>query len=66
MLRRKLEYIIKMDFRKVDSEDGTGLGLCPFVDFGVANVELSGFATRELVSQPSSQRIIYSLSYSPQ
>jgi hypothetical protein len=44
-----------MDFRKVDSEDGIGLGLCPLVDFGVVNVEISGFATTELVSQPNSR-----------
>lgn len=55
-----------MDFSKVDSEDGTGLGLCSLVDFGVANVEISGLATRELISQPNSRSVSHLLSYSPQ
>jgi hypothetical protein len=55
-----------MDFRTVGFEDGTDLVLYSLVDFGVASVKLSGFATRVLVSQPIRQLVIYLFSYFPQ
>ena len=39
--------LFKMDFSKVDSEDGDGLGSCPFAGFSVISAETASRANRD-------------------